>query len=221
MLHFRLDVLRHMPLAIVHAQTGRALPCVEEASSQSHSRHWKGVLHAGPMDTCNSAYTAYHTSNQSPDYDTLVSDCQTASTAMSPVQTFLNSASGASSTASGISALSTALAGLPTQAVRARITLLASRLSFGGPKCTQQGCPTLDVHRGRACCKSGHCCRLHTTLPILVSVNAAMRIHQRVALSNQNTSMLSRWGSSRARIHHVSSPHALDIFSSGCCIAVL
>ena len=69
------------------------------------------------MDTCNAAYAQYQTSNAGADYDTLVGDCQSASSAMSPVQTLLGSASGASTAASGISALSTALASLPSQAV--------------------------------------------------------------------------------------------------------
>ena len=90
------------------------------------------MLHAGTINTCNTAYGTYQTSNQSPDYDSLVSDCQAASTAMSPVQTLLNSAAGASSVSSGISALSTALAGLPSQSVRACKAFLASSLSLGG-----------------------------------------------------------------------------------------
>lgn len=86
--------------------------------------------HAGPMTDCNTAYSQYQTSNVAADYNNLVSVCQAASTAMSPVQTLLNSASGASSAASGISALSTALARLPSQAVSSCWRLLASCLTL-------------------------------------------------------------------------------------------
>ena len=75
------------------------------------------MLRAGPMNSCNSAYSQYQSSDASADYDTLVSDCQGASSAMGPVQTLLNNAGGASTGASGISALSAALTGLPSQTV--------------------------------------------------------------------------------------------------------
>ena len=55
--------------------------------------------------------------NSLTDYNTMVSDCQAAVSALGPANTLLGNSNGASSAASSLSALQTALGNLPSQQV--------------------------------------------------------------------------------------------------------
>ena len=93
--------------------------CLAQRQTLDHSQvqTLQHLARADPMADCDTAYGQYQTINNPVYYDSLVSICQNAVLAMGPVQTLLSGGSGASSTANGVSALSTALAGLPSQAV--------------------------------------------------------------------------------------------------------
>ena len=74
-------------------------------------------LLAGSVTTCNNDYTTFMVYNSPTDYDTMVSDCQAAVSALGPANTLLGNSNGASSAASALSALQTALGNLPSQQV--------------------------------------------------------------------------------------------------------
>ncbi len=80
---------------------------------QENQPHVVSYLPTGSVTTCSTDYTTFIGSNRPADYDTMVSDCQTAVSALGPANTLLSSSSGASSAASSLGALQEALGNLP------------------------------------------------------------------------------------------------------------
>ena len=77
-------------------------------------------LLAGSVTTCNTDYTSFMGTNSPTDYNTMVTDCQAAVSALGPGQvSLLGNSNSASSAASSLGALQTALGNLPSQQVSA------------------------------------------------------------------------------------------------------